>query len=38
MSRDGTFAAAALRPGYRTSVRDSEGARTVEPCFVAIPE
>jgi isoaspartyl peptidase/L-asparaginase-like protein (Ntn-hydrolase superfamily) len=38
MSRDGTFAAAALRPGYRTSVRDSEGARTVEPSFVAIPE
>ena len=38
MSRDGTVAAAALRPGYRTSVRDESGARTVEPEFVAIPE
>jgi N4-(beta-N-acetylglucosaminyl)-L-asparaginase len=38
MSRDGAVAAAALRPGYRTSVRDAEGARTLEPCFVAIPE
>ena len=38
MSRDGAFAAAALRPGYRTSVRDRDGARAVEPCFVAIPE
>jgi len=38
MSPDGAFAAAALRPGYRTSVRDAGGARAVEPCFVAIPE
>jgi isoaspartyl peptidase/L-asparaginase-like protein (Ntn-hydrolase superfamily) len=38
MSRDGAVAAAALRPGYRTSVRDSDGARTQEPCFVALPE
>lgn len=38
MSRDGGFAAAALRPGYRTSARDADGARTVEPVFVAIPD
>lgn len=38
MSRDGVVAAAALRPGYRTSVRDANGARTEEPCFVARAE
>ena len=38
MSRDGVVAAAALRPGYRSSVRDRDGARTEEPCFVARPE
>jgi hypothetical protein len=38
MDRRGNIAAAALRPGYRTSVRDSDGARTVEPVFVAIPD
>lgn len=38
MDRRGNIAAAALRPGYRTSVRDADGARTVEPVFVAIPD
>ncbi|MCE2881132.1 MAG: isoaspartyl peptidase/L-asparaginase [Planctomycetaceae bacterium] len=38
MGRDGRVASAALRPGYRTAIRDAEGARAVEPDFVAIPE
>jgi isoaspartyl peptidase/L-asparaginase-like protein (Ntn-hydrolase superfamily) len=38
LGRDGTFAAAALRPGYRTSVRDADGARAVEPDFVALAD
>ncbi|MFM7050712.1 MAG: isoaspartyl peptidase/L-asparaginase [Planctomycetota bacterium] len=38
MGRDGTVAAAALRPGYRTAIRDAQGARALEPDFVAIPE
>jgi isoaspartyl peptidase/L-asparaginase-like protein (Ntn-hydrolase superfamily) len=38
MARDGSFASASLRPGYRTSVRDASGARAVEPDFVAIPD
>jgi N4-(beta-N-acetylglucosaminyl)-L-asparaginase len=38
LGRDGSFAAAALRPGYRTSVRDASGARTVEPEFVALAD
>jgi hypothetical protein len=38
MGRDGSFAAAALRPGYRTSVRDTAGARAVEPDFVALAD
>lgn len=38
LGKDGSFAAAALRPGYRTSVRDAQGARAVEPDAVAIPE
>jgi hypothetical protein len=38
LGRDGSFAAAALRPGYRTSVMDAGGARAVEPDFVALPD
>ena len=38
MARDGSFASASLRPGYRTSVRDASGARALEPDFVAIPD
>ena len=38
MGRDGSFAAAALRPGYRTSVRDTAGARAVEPDFIALAD
>jgi hypothetical protein len=38
LGRDGSFAAAALRPGYRTAVRDAQGARTVEPDVVALPD
>ncbi len=38
MARDGSFAAAALRPGYRTAVRDAAGARAVEPDFVALAD
>ena len=38
MAKDGSFASASLRPGYRTSVRDAQGARAVEPDFVAIPD
>lgn len=38
MGRDGSVAAAALRPGYRTSIRDAEGARAVEPDFIALPD
>jgi isoaspartyl peptidase/L-asparaginase-like protein (Ntn-hydrolase superfamily) len=38
LARDGSFASASLRPGYRTSVRDASGARAVEPGFVAIPD
>ncbi|MFZ9880613.1 MAG: isoaspartyl peptidase/L-asparaginase [Phycisphaerales bacterium] len=38
MGPDGRVATAALRPGYRTAIRDAEGARAVEPDFVAIPE
>lgn len=38
MAPDGSFASAALRPGYRTSVRDAAGARAVDPDFVAIPD
>jgi isoaspartyl peptidase/L-asparaginase-like protein (Ntn-hydrolase superfamily) len=38
MAPDGSFASAALRPGYRTSVRDASGARAVEPDFVALPD
>jgi len=38
MAPNGDFAAAALRPGYRTSVRDEAGARAVEADFVAIPD
>lgn len=38
MSPDGRVAAAALRPGYRTSLRDAQGARAVEPDFIALPE
>jgi N4-(beta-N-acetylglucosaminyl)-L-asparaginase len=38
MDRTGAFASAALRPGYRTSVRDDQGARAVEPDHVAIPD
>lgn len=38
MSRDGDVAAAALRPGYRTSVRDARSSRTEEPVFIALPE
>ena len=38
MAPNGEFAAAALRPGYRTSVRDAAGSRAVEPDFVAIPD
>lgn len=38
MAPNGEFAAAALRPGYRTSVRDAQGARAVEADFIAIPD
>ena len=38
IGRNGDFAAAALRPGYRTSVMDAAGPRAVEPGFVAIPD
>lgn len=38
MRIDGAFGAAALRPGYRTSVMDELGARAVAPAFVAIPD
>ena len=38
MSATGEFGAAALRPGYRTSVRDAQGARALEADFVAIPD
>jgi isoaspartyl peptidase/L-asparaginase-like protein (Ntn-hydrolase superfamily) len=38
MGRDGSFAAAALRPGYRTAVRDTAGARAVEPDFIALAD
>jgi isoaspartyl peptidase/L-asparaginase-like protein (Ntn-hydrolase superfamily) len=38
MGRDGSFAAAALRPGYRTAVRDIAGARAVEPDFIALAD
>jgi isoaspartyl peptidase/L-asparaginase-like protein (Ntn-hydrolase superfamily) len=38
MGKDGSFASASLRPGYRTSVRDTQGPRAVEPDFVAIPD
>ena len=38
MAPNGDFAAAALRPGYRTSVRDAAGARAIEADFVAIPD
>ena len=35
---DAQVAAAALRPGYRTSVRDVDGARTLEPEHVALAD
>jgi N4-(beta-N-acetylglucosaminyl)-L-asparaginase len=38
LAPDGRLATAALRPGYRTAVRDAEGARAVEPDFVALPD
>lgn len=38
LDRHGGFASAALRPGYRTSVRDEQGARAVEPDHVALPD
>ncbi len=38
LSKDGTFAHAALRPGYRTSVMDLAGPRAVEADFIALPE
>jgi len=38
LGKDGSFAAAALRPGYRTSVMDASGARAVEPGFVALAD
>lgn len=38
MDARGRFAAAALRPGYRTSVRDADGARAVEADFTAISD
>ena len=38
MTKDGAVASASLRPGYRTSVRDGNGSRVVEPEFVALPD
>jgi len=38
LGRNGDFAAAALRPGYRTSVRDADGARAAEPEFIALAD
>ena len=38
LAPDGRLATAALRPGYRTAVRDADGGRTVEPDFVALPD
>ena len=38
LGRDGEVASAALRSGYRTSVRDASGARTLEPDHVALPD
>ena len=38
LGRDGSVAAAALRPGYRTSVRDLDGARALQPEHVALAD
>ena len=38
MDAKGRFAAAALRPGYRTSVQDGQGPRAVEADFTAVSD
>ncbi len=38
MTKSGEIASSALRPGFRTSIHDANGARVVEPEFIAIPD